>query len=256
MEEMDLKRILDEEEQDLLMSKYKIPTKFKAMTKTGTRTVTDYIHYRRLCEDVVPPVMRVIEDLELDTSRVPEISVTAKDLDIFVKTVQKLSKIKEIELFTGYNQNDLPEFLIFVIDSFHNSLAREVTISIHGTPENDLDKIALLCFEKIKQMYSNDYSEIWNMFYGIHISQLITVDSNEPIVRGCYATTPTLLFFSFKVTKKNSIYIIELPINYDYQKKVNHLEFINKNRITKADISIYPDPRLLGFRIKKFYFSK
>jgi ribosomal protein S8 len=61
---------------------------------------------------------------------------------------------------------------------------------------------------------------------------------------------------NFKVTKKNSNYIIELPINYDYQKKVNHLEFINKNRITKADISIYPDPRLLGFRIKKFYFSK
>jgi len=60
---------------------------------------------------------------------------------------------------------------------------------------------------------------------------------------------------NFKVTKKNSNYIIELPINYDFQKKVNHLEFINKNRITKADISIYPDPRLLGFRIKKFYFS-
>jgi ubiquitin carboxyl-terminal hydrolase 8 len=99
----------------------------------------------------------------------------------FVKTVQKLSKIKEIELFTGYDQNDLPEFLIFVIDSFHNSLAREVTMSIRGTPENDVDKIALLCFEKIKQMYSNDYSEIWNMFYGIHISQLISVDSNEPM---------------------------------------------------------------------------
>ena len=89
MEEMDLKKILDEEEQDLLMSKYKIPTKFKAMSKTGTRTVTDYIHYRRLCEDIVPPVMRIIDDLELDTSRVPEISVTAKDLDIFVKTAKK-----------------------------------------------------------------------------------------------------------------------------------------------------------------------
>lgn len=99
----------------------------------------------------------------------------------FVKTVQKLAKIKEIELFTGYDQNDLPEFLIFVIDSFHNSLAREVTMSIHGTPENDLDKIALLCFEKIKQMYSKDYSEIWNMFYGIQISQLISVESNEPM---------------------------------------------------------------------------
>jgi len=113
----------------------------------------------------------------------------------FVKTVQKLAKIKEIELFTGYDQNDLPEFLIFVIDSFHNSLAREVTMSINGTPENDVDKIAILCFEKIKQMYSNDYSEIWNMFYGIHISQLISVDSNEAM-----SMTPEPFF------------IIDLPI--------------------------------------------
>ena len=64
------------------------------------------------------------------------------------------------------------------------------------------------------------------------------------------------LIRNFKVIKKNSSYIIELPINYYYQNKVNHLQFINKNRITRADISIYPDPRLLGFRIKKFYFSK
>lgn len=95
MDEMGLKSILDNDEQDLLMSKYKIPTKFKAMSKTGTRSVTDHIHYRRLCEDVVPSTMRVIEDLELDTSRVPEISVTANDLDMFVKTVKKRKNEEE-----------------------------------------------------------------------------------------------------------------------------------------------------------------
>lgn len=97
----------------------------------------------------------------------------------FVKTVQKLAKIKDKDLFTGYEQNDLPEFLIFVIDCFHNALSREVNMNIQGTPENDRDKIALLCFEKIKQMYSKDYSEIWNIFYGIHVSQLVSVETNE-----------------------------------------------------------------------------
>jgi ubiquitin carboxyl-terminal hydrolase 2/21 len=99
----------------------------------------------------------------------------------FIKTVQKLAHIKQRDLFTGYEQNDLPEFLIFVIDCFHNSLSREVNMSIQGTPENDRDKIALLCFEKIKQMYSKDYSEIWNIFYGIHISQLSSVETNKII---------------------------------------------------------------------------
>ena len=36
----------------------------------------------------------------------------------FVKTVQKLAEIKDKDIFTGYDQNDLPEFLIFVIDCF------------------------------------------------------------------------------------------------------------------------------------------
>jgi ubiquitin carboxyl-terminal hydrolase 2/21 len=101
--------------------------------------------------------------------------------DKFIKTVQKLAHIKKQDLFTGYEQNDVPEFLIFVIDCFHNSLSREVNMSIQGTPENDRDKIALLCFEKIKQMYSKDYSEIWNIFYGIHISQLSSVETKKII---------------------------------------------------------------------------
>jgi len=99
----------------------------------------------------------------------------------FVKTVQKLAQIKGQALFTGYDQNDLPEFLIFVIDCFHNALSREVNMNIVGTPENDIDKIALLCFQRIKQMYMNDYSEIWNMFYGIHVSQLKSMETGDII---------------------------------------------------------------------------
>jgi ubiquitin C-terminal hydrolase len=97
----------------------------------------------------------------------------------FIKAVQKIAEIKDKDLFTGYDQNDLPEFLIFVIDCFHNALSREVNMNIQGTPENDRDKMALLCFEKIKQMYSKDYSEIWNIFYGIQISQLTSIETNK-----------------------------------------------------------------------------
>ena len=34
----------------------------------------------------------------------------------FIKTVQKIAQIKDMDMFTGYSQNDLPEFLLFVID--------------------------------------------------------------------------------------------------------------------------------------------
>lgn len=97
----------------------------------------------------------------------------------FIKTIQKLSQIKGVDIFSGYSQNDLPEFLLFIIDCFHTALSREVNISISGIPENSTDELAVQCFNMIKRMYSKEYSEIWNMFYGIHVSQIISLDTNE-----------------------------------------------------------------------------
>jgi ubiquitin C-terminal hydrolase len=97
----------------------------------------------------------------------------------FVTTVQKIAKLKDQDLFTGYNQNDLPEFLIFVIDCFHNALAREVKMTIEGSPKDEKDKMAIQCFGRIKQMYEKEYSEIWNIFYGIHVSQLVEETTGE-----------------------------------------------------------------------------
>ena len=48
----------------------------------------------------------------------------------FIKTLQKLAQLKKVSLFTGFAQNDMPEFLLFVIDCFHISLQREVKMSI------------------------------------------------------------------------------------------------------------------------------
>jgi ubiquitin carboxyl-terminal hydrolase 8 len=99
----------------------------------------------------------------------------------FLKTVQRVSQIKDIELFTGYSQNDVTEFFLFLIDCFHVSLSREIKMTISGSPENETDKIAIQCFEMIKNMYSKEYSEIWNLFYGVQISELNSLETNEQL---------------------------------------------------------------------------
>ena len=99
----------------------------------------------------------------------------------FVRTVQKIAQIKGQDMFTGFDQNDLPEFLIFVIDCFHNALAREVNMSIEGEMKDEKDKIAIKCFETVKNMYEKDYSEIWNIFYGIIVSKLEDVESSKTV---------------------------------------------------------------------------
>jgi ubiquitin C-terminal hydrolase len=99
----------------------------------------------------------------------------------FIKTIQKISGIKEKDIFTGYSQNDLPEFLLFIVDCFHNSLSREIKMTITGTPENSTDQVAIKCFEMIKNMYSKEYSEIWNLFYGIHVSEITDLETGKQL---------------------------------------------------------------------------
>ena len=97
----------------------------------------------------------------------------------FVAYVRKISLEKHIELFTGFAQNDLPEFLIFIVDCFHNSLKKNVNMKIEGNVENSLDILAKKCFEMIKNMYSDNYSEIIKLFFGIQVSLIHNPVNNK-----------------------------------------------------------------------------
>jgi ubiquitin C-terminal hydrolase len=99
----------------------------------------------------------------------------------YVSTIQKIARIKGHQAFTGFEQNDVSEFLIFVIDCFHNALSREVNMTIEGVIKDEKDKIAVQCFETIKKMFEKDYSEIWDIFYGIHISHLRNAETGKTI---------------------------------------------------------------------------
>lgn len=97
----------------------------------------------------------------------------------FLKTIQTVARIKNRDIFTGYSQNDASEYLLFLIDCFHTSLSREIKMTISGTPENNRDLIAVKCFEMIKNMYSTDYSEIWNIFYAVHVCEISRLDNGQ-----------------------------------------------------------------------------
>jgi len=99
----------------------------------------------------------------------------------FINIIQQIAEKKNMNIFAGYSQNDLPEFLLFVIDCFHNSISRKISINISGNAENDTDLLAIKCFKMIQNMYSNEYSEIWNMFYGIHVSEIINLKTGDII---------------------------------------------------------------------------
>jgi ubiquitin carboxyl-terminal hydrolase 8 len=95
--------------------------------------------------------------------------------DKFVYNVQRLAKLKNRELFTGWVQNDMPEFLLFLIECMHNSICRPIKMNIKGNPANPRDKIAIKCYQMLKNIYMNEYSEIMHTFYGIYVNTISSI---------------------------------------------------------------------------------
>jgi len=97
----------------------------------------------------------------------------------FVHNVQKIAKIKDRDIFTGWAQNDMPEFLRFIVECMHNSISRGIRMNISGTKQNRKDTIALECYQMLQNVYEKEYSEVMKLFYGIYVSDIKSVDTNH-----------------------------------------------------------------------------
>ena len=80
----------------------------------------------------------------------------------FIKTIQKLASLKGQDIFTGFDQNDLPEFLIFLIDCFHNALSRKVEMTIIGNEMNEKFLVNQNIIDNSKN--SSKENSIWNSY--------------------------------------------------------------------------------------------
>jgi len=113
----------------------------------------------------------------------------------FVYFIQQIANAKDRELFTGWAQNDMTEFLLFVIDCVHNSVARSITMKITGKIENSVDKLAVECYKMLERIYNKEYSEVMDIFYGIYVSELMSSDEKMS-----------------RAIKPESYFILDLPI--------------------------------------------
>jgi len=174
----------------------------------------------------------------------------------FVGNVQKVAKLKEKDIFTGWAQNDLPEFLLFIIDAFHNAISREVEMNIKGDPENDTDNMAIACFTMMKNMYKKEFSEILQLFYGIHVS--LIKDLNDEVL----SMSPEPFFMIDlpipTITSKNadislgdcfSLYVQNEKMmgeNAWFNDKTNQKQDVNKQ------ITFWSLPQIMVITLKRF----
>jgi ubiquitin C-terminal hydrolase len=177
----------------------------------------------------------------------------------FVSAVHHVAHHKDKDIFTGFAQNDLPEFLLFIIDCFNTAIKRSVTISVDGTPKTDKDKLAISCYSAIKRMYENEYSEMLNIFFGIHTS-IVNASTTE---RKLLSTSPEPFFIlSLPIPTNNpsptmydclNLYTSEEQLNGENQYIIDET---TKEKVDATKrILFWSLPKVLIIDLKRFMVS-
>ena len=117
-------------------------------------------------------------------------TVIPKTFDITIKNYAKKYKLNNN--FTSYRQNDVQEFLVFIIDNMHEVLSKKVSIHISGKIKTEKDKYAYEAMKNWEKHFKNGYSHIIKHFYGQLVTTIETEDTIlskrfEPI---CFYTLP------------------------------------------------------------------
>jgi ubiquitin C-terminal hydrolase len=97
----------------------------------------------------------------------------------FFHILQQVAAQKNRELFTGWAQNDISEFLLFLIECMHNSIAKPLHIKVNGNPENTTDNRAILCYTFLQSIYAKEHSKIHDMFYGMYVTEILNKNGNQ-----------------------------------------------------------------------------
>ena len=96
----------------------------------------------------------------------------------FVSAVHEIAQKKDVDVFTGFAQNDVSEFLRFILNCFHSAISRSVKVNISGKPMNTTDTLAIDCYKMLSSTYSKEYSEVMDLFYGISVTEIKSVDAS------------------------------------------------------------------------------
>jgi ubiquitin C-terminal hydrolase len=119
---------------------------------------------------------------------------------------------------------------------------------------NEIDKIAVNCFQMIKRMYAKEYSEIWNLFYAVHVSQIISIETGEVL-----ASHPEPYFMiNLSIPQNNKspslLDCFDLYVEGETMEGENawYNEETKQKQNVKKQISYWSLPTILAIDLKRF----
>lgn len=174
----------------------------------------------------------------------------------FINGIQLAAQEKDYLLFTGFDQNDVTEFLNFFIDSLHNALSQKVNLSISGISLNNKDNHAIKCYEMFINRYKDDYSLIIDLFYGIQVTKIFNKDTKNIInsVPEPFSTIE-LKIKQNDIIFKNLYECFEYYCAEEYLDEENKVEDPNENNkkvCVYNKILFWSLPKILIISFKRF----
>tara|TARA_B100000035_G_scaffold138446_1_gene118005 strand:+ start:398 stop:1426 length:1029 start_codon:yes stop_codon:yes gene_type:complete len=175
----------------------------------------------------------------------------------FLKTIQNESKKQNNTMFSGFDQNDACEFLIFILNCFHENLSTKVNISISGDVKNKRDIIAVKVYKRFKEIIENDYSDIVRLFNGLSVNLIKDYNDSNKV----YSVTADP-FYSIQLP----IYNIKGITLYDCLKRYTQSEELKDdnawyNEDTKTKINVRKNtifwslPDILIIELMRFNYN-
>jgi ubiquitin C-terminal hydrolase len=168
-----------------------------------------------------------------------ELNINVINPNKLIFFIQKIAEKKRINIFSGFSQNDITEFLLFFIESIHECIRVKIHATLHGMIENETDELAKQCYEMMIQKCNLDYSMMIDLFYGISVSQLSSIDTMERLT-----------------SNPESFFVLDLPMNgstiYDCFDKYISSELLENenawwNENTGYRIPVYKNTKIWKF---------
>jgi ubiquitin C-terminal hydrolase len=171
----------------------------------------------------------------------------------FLQVIHIVAKNKNAKMFTGYMQNDINEFLFFLIESFHNALRRNINTTITGVIKNKTDKLALECYKTMTNEYKNGYSEIYEIFNGMSVSIISDFTTNKRLNYKCEP------YFSLELpipSDKMPTLVDCFDLYTEEEEIVGENAWFDENQNKKIDIKkrilFWSFPKVLVISLKRF----
>lgn len=172
----------------------------------------------------------------------------------FYKRFIQLSVKKNLD-FRVSSQNDVQEFLIFLIDQFHEEIKKKVIITISGKIINDNDKLAFQAMKEWRNFFKDNYSKIIDIFYGQLVSQISIMKNNKLHLES--TTYSPICFFSLPIPDNETCNIFDC---FDLFTKDNILENDSQWKCDKTNkyydgvqnVKVWKFPDILIINFKRF----